>query len=433
MKNLLVIIVIYIIFNTFSLKAQNPEWIVYNADSMGLTDWTTQDISYIWLSPNHNKWLIAYNESVIFNNYSWKILNIFFNYDILFRGEDTVYLAGGNPVMFTPTDTLYLSIEEDTVITIHGDTITVSKYRCWALGWYDDCLWLGTRRGLVKYDGSSFTEYTPLNSGMHTYSIWGFANDSKNNLWMRTDTGIVKYDGTNFTNWTFENSPLPGKRVGSLTIDKFDNIWLTMSDRQGQTYEDNHPEIVKFDGTNWTIYDSSNVPALNFFGYANRMCIDSGNVKWIPTSHGIFKFDDTTWTHFDTTNSGLPSNSATECECDRDGNIWIATSDGLAVYREGGVILSGVEQDKGFSPMTIFYPNPSEKSGKIQFELVSPERVEIVLYTSEGKPVTTILNEYIATGEQTINFSTSDLQPGTYFYKFKASNRIETKKFVVVR
>jgi hypothetical protein len=432
MKNLLLVIVIYIIFNSINLKAQNPEWIVYTYDSVGLNN----DNNYvfdIWISPNNNKWVSGFNRFLIFNNQSWHIISGPYYNDIFFRGEDTVYLAGDYPKMFTPTDTLLLNTEEDTVVTNFGDTITKPKYTCWALGWKDGNLWLGTRRGLVKYDGSSFTEYDSLDPFLQATSVWFLKIDSKNNLWIGTDSGIVKYDGVNFTNWTVGNSPLPGVRIHSLVIDKFDNIWLTMGDMVGQTHEDHHPEIVKFDGTNWAVYDSLNVPVLPKYGIATGVCIDSSNVKWITTSSGLYKFDDTTWTHFDTTNSGLPSNIAGECECDRDGNVWIATVDGLAVYREGGVILSGVGQYQGFSPMTIFFPNPAEKSGKIHFELLRPERVDIVLYTNEGKLVKTILNEYIATGEQTVNFSTSDLPPGTYFYKFKAGNRIETKKFVVVR
>ena len=51
------------------------------------------------------------------------------------------------------------------------------------------------------------------------------------------------------------------------------------------------------------------------------------------------------WIVYDTENSGLPSNWVSSLAIDRQGNIWISTHmRGLAVYCEGGVILTGVQK-----------------------------------------------------------------------------------------
>lgn len=48
---------------------------------------------------------------------------------------------------------------------------------------------------------------------------------------------------------------------------------------------------------------------------------------------------------YDTGNSGLPFNGVSALAIDPQGNIWIGTRlRGLAVYREGGVILTGVQK-----------------------------------------------------------------------------------------
>ena len=52
------------------------------------------------------------------------------------------------------------------------------------------------------------------------------------------------------------------------------------------------------------------------------------------------RFDGENWTPFTAEDSGLPSNNILQIMVDAHGNKWIATRDaGLAVYREGGVIL----------------------------------------------------------------------------------------------
>ena len=51
------------------------------------------------------------------------------------------------------------------------------------------------------------------------------------------------------------------------------------------------------------------------------------------------------WIVYNTRNSGLPDNWVWSLAIDEQGNKWIGTeSGGLAVYREGGVILTGVQE-----------------------------------------------------------------------------------------
>jgi ligand-binding sensor domain-containing protein len=52
------------------------------------------------------------------------------------------------------------------------------------------------------------------------------------------------------------------------------------------------------------------------------------------------------WTVYNTSNSELPSNWVYSIAIDGQGNKWIGTYDGLAVYREGGVILPVVGKRK---------------------------------------------------------------------------------------
>jgi len=51
------------------------------------------------------------------------------------------------------------------------------------------------------------------------------------------------------------------------------------------------------------------------------------------------------WIVYNTDNSGLPHDHVWDLAIDEQGNKWIGTQwRGLAVYREGGVILTGVQE-----------------------------------------------------------------------------------------
>jgi ligand-binding sensor domain-containing protein len=82
--------------------------------------------------------------------------------------------------------------------------------------------------------------------------------------------------------------------------------------------------LAKFDGTNWTVYNtsSSGLPYNN----VNAIVVDEQGNKWIGTSiGGLAKFDGVNWTVYNTSNSGLPSNFVYTIAIDGQGNKWIGT------------------------------------------------------------------------------------------------------------
>jgi ligand-binding sensor domain-containing protein len=65
--------------------------------------------------------------------------------------------------------------------------------------------------------------------------------------------------------------------------------------------------LAKFDGVNWTVYNTSNsgLPLTML----SSIAIDGEGNKWIGTyGGGLAKFDGVNWTVYNTSNSGLPFN-----------------------------------------------------------------------------------------------------------------------------
>jgi len=94
----------------------------------------------------------------------------------------------------------------------------------------------------------------------------------------------------------------------------------------------------------WIVYDTVNSGLPHNF--VDCLAFDAPGNEWIGTEGGgLANFDRETWTVYNLVNSGLPSNFVDCLAFDVPGNIWIGTwGGGLAVYREGGVILTGVQE-----------------------------------------------------------------------------------------
>jgi len=101
--------------------------------------------------------------------------------------------------------------------------------------------------------------------------------------------------------------------------------------------------LAQFDGENWTVYNTGN-SGLPHNG-VHALALDAQGNKWIGTQGGLAQFDGVKWTVYNMANSELPNNWVWSLAIDAQGNKWIGTDGGgLAAYREGGVILTGVKE-----------------------------------------------------------------------------------------
>jgi hypothetical protein len=80
---------------------------------------------------------------------------------------------------------------------------------------------------------------------------------------------------------------LPNNHVSSIAVDNNQNIWIGMVGI-------NNGGLVKFDGINWTVYDTDNsdIPC----NTVHSIAIDNNQNKWIGTDENLIKFDGNDWT-----------------------------------------------------------------------------------------------------------------------------------------
>lgn len=232
--------------------------------------------------------------------------------------------------------------------------------------------WVGTAKsGLVKYNGLDFVVFDENNSEIKGNCISPAFIDTKGALWVsfwnpdKLENGLAKFDGVSWTNYS-------SKEIKMSTI----SIIAIEEDIYGNIYFGGENELTKFDGTNWTkielpkgqytiralAIDSKGTLAI---GHNNGLLIRK-NDKWKSYTESKSKLQSYVrslkfnkkgdlfigyggnaegglsildikgkWQHFNKNNSNMPDNMVRDIEFDKEGNVWMATNNGLVKFSHG--------------------------------------------------------------------------------------------------
>jgi ligand-binding sensor domain-containing protein len=183
-------------------------------------------------------------------------------------------------------------------------------------------LWTGGNyAGLYKFNGSTWTKYSSISSGLIHDDIRKIIIDNSNNVWSATYKGISVFNGTSFINYDTTNAGFDGYSVYNLGKDINGVIWIASNTGTS------NKGITTYDGNTWT----------NLSGYPSQIngqemedfAFTPANVAWIAGS-GITKYTGGIFTFYPFATTGLWSSDAVEV--DSDGNIWAAGFDGVLKY-----------------------------------------------------------------------------------------------------
>lgn len=149
--------------------------------------------------------------------------------------------------------------------------------------------------------------------------------------------GLFEYNNDQITNiYTGQNSLLDTvffgiTAVGAMVFDDDNNLWVTSS------FSANHPLAVKTPDNTWYNYSFTGLTTPSDF--YTHMIVDENNYKWfiVPKQHKIIIFDDNgtldnTSDDRKITNSNFPGSHIESIAQDKDGEIWIGTDEGIAVF-----------------------------------------------------------------------------------------------------
>jgi ligand-binding sensor domain-containing protein len=384
------------------VKFDGTNWTVYNISNSGLPSNTIRAIA---IDGGGNKWIGTYGGGIVkFDGVNWTVYNTSNSSLLSDLIEAIIVDAQGNKWIGTYGGGLAKFDNINwTIYTTYTSGLPNDKIRAIAIDNQGN-KWIGTDGGgLAKFDGVNWTVYNTSNSSLPDYSydrVYAIAIDGQGNKWIGTwGGGVAKFDGVNWT--TYDHSYphyLPSDYVRAIAIDGGGNKWIGtdngLKKLGGNNYDTSLPDndvtsiaidalnnkwigtygggLAKFDGVNWTVYNTSNsglphnnVNAIAIDGQGNKwigtvgspgvvgglakfdgvnwtvyniyyvraIAIDGQGNKWIGTEYGgLAKFDGVNWTVYNTSNSGLPSNGVNAIAIDGVGNKWIGTYGGLAKF-----------------------------------------------------------------------------------------------------
>ncbi len=224
----------------------------------------------------------------------------------------------------------------------------------------DGYLWIGTRRGLARFDGVRFTMLEEL-SELNLQCIYSLHEDSHHTLWIATEDGVFRFangkvshlgqadglldnralalceaqDGSiwigtaggvsrwkdeRFQNFT-EKEGLPHSVVRAISVDKQGVVWAATAAGLGR---------IK-DG----ILAAAEMPA-DWAKAVRFVYVDQQDTVWVGTYMGLCRKTDKGWDYFDREHFPLADSFVNTISSDRTGRLWIGTHGGLN-WLENGV------------------------------------------------------------------------------------------------
>ncbi len=110
-------------------------------------------------------------------------------------------------------------------------------------------------------------------------------------------------------------------------------VHSALQSRDGYMWFATEGGLVRFDGQQFVIYDSSNTPSLKS-NHIRSLALDGQGVMWIATSNGLLTRKGGQLGTFSTAGE-LPGSNILALHADSSGRIWAVTPDGLARCTEG--------------------------------------------------------------------------------------------------
>ncbi len=231
--------------------------------------------------------------------------------DILIRPNNTVWFAtwgGGVAELDNGTWTVFNSLDPNSPNGIDFSSQLLTTFNWTVVG--------SQGTGYHIWDGTSWTSYTPANSGLTSDQITGIANGVSFDLFISTlDEGLLRFNSPSFEGWNSVNSNLPDNELYSVHHVGNGDHWL--GTKAGLVYKS---------GDNFTTYAMANSDIRG--DVVKTLGIDENDQIWMNAG-GLSYYDSVndTWTHFTEANSSFDLAFANAFIKDVNGTVWVGTQE----------------------------------------------------------------------------------------------------------
>jgi ligand-binding sensor domain-containing protein len=434
-------------------------WIEYNRSNSGLSDNSvlkilTDDFDNVWISTSIDG-LIKFDGTTWSN---FKILKQDYGFS-----RDAQIVEDKNGIIWVKASWAVFSFD-GTYWKMYGHSN--SELPLNGLDYHSETLssiavdsnnniWVGSSKyGLSKFDGTKWINYNKSNSELKEDEIRSLYVTKDNILIVNAKSSTMTFDGTSWQStdmlanklafdnsgliWNIFSHPnvlfyyeyidgiavpvsfLPPDHLNSdlyltdLVIDSKDNKWIAST-----------LGLLKFDGTNWTTYDFSNLGLDLQYSFVQAIAIDKNDVLWMVVEFGyLLRFDGVNWTVFE---PFIPMmfepNYVTSLTVDINGNLWIGTSwTGVYVFNEDEIILNPADVIETFIQNDYkIFPNPVDDI--ININGLENDNFEYQIFDLSMKQV-------VHSFGKSNQLNVSNLNTGIYYLVIKEKTKLQVMKFI---
>jgi hypothetical protein len=215
------------------------------------------------------------------------------------------------------------------------------------------------------------------------------------------------------------------------------------------------------------IYTCNNATTVGNSSSMSNFAIAQGNLPKMPvyacsydkyqpkhalvgTEFGIYSTDDVTapsvnWTAQNATFAHVPTLQIHQSRwntwngCQNTGVFYVATH-GRGVWKSEasfiaptGILNHTLGHSGSSNPGILVFPSPMNETGHVTFILDEPGLVKLHIFSLKGQLMKEINIKHGASGENTIEFDSSDLASGTYMISFESGTQKGVSRFVVIK
>lgn len=407
------------------VRFDGQSWAVY---PLATAPKAVRHLSTIAIDGNNNAWIDAPGLGLRrFNGRDWTIFDSS-NSPLSHHGVIDIKIDENNQIWIA--DSTRLLQFDGLNWTIYPDSF--GEISSLAIG-ADNTVWIWAGLSLIEYNTAERTlvqHFLREETGLDARQVTPLLRDN-DFLWIGTDKGLVNYDGVSWTVYDTTDFDLGNNHVRALALDNDGNLLV------------GGYGLVSFDGQNWQSYDELN-ELLARSTPINSILTDSDDNIWLAAK-GLFQFDGEEWQLFNTINSGLSEKDITTLAMDGSGNLWIGTLNlGVDIYREGGISgnFQAYRQESYTRPQShvpdqqVFYhvyPNPFNQYTTIRIDLAQPGFVKARVFDILGREVDVLINSPKPAGSHYTVFGGPGLSSGVYFLQVQAGRESSVRKIVLVK
>src|SRR5690554_963977 len=324
-------IIIFLMVVTVNIFSQtNPEWIVIDTSNSLIP---SNHVEEIVIDNLNRKWISLYEKGILkIENDNWSIFNtsnsnIPSNYFNSINVDNEVNFWGGTGSFLTKFDGANWFLYGIPDSTPPGHSISSIVFDSLNNVWFLKNLNapISSPHYLIEFsEDSIWTTHAALNTANGRRQL---LIDNNQTFWIGDGEGLYFYSGDSLHYIQPQAGPL-GLYVTDIKKDSSGDIWLAI----GLAGWGN---LIKYDGNSYS----------GFPPVATAIEFDSEGNLWIGTESFTFeaeiiKYDGANWTTYNTSNSQMPAtNKITDLAFDSFGNLWICTIDaGLLIFNENGIV-----------------------------------------------------------------------------------------------